>query len=298
MKTAIGRIAMIAVLTALSVATFTFELSSESSAVDEMVLSASTADGNFSIETGDGGSADISEIASITPVPAPDPTTAPQPGLQYIDNRLVYADSNCIAASSLGIDTSFYNGSVDFELVKKAGIDFAIIRLGGRGWGNGSLYTDLRFLDCLRSAQKAGLKTGVYFYSMAANRGEAKREALYVIEKLDGLELELPVYFDMEFSGDYPNGRTDRLTTAERVDYALAFCETIEDAGYEAGVYANESFFVDELNIDALSGYSLWVASYTEGNARPSGDYYDIWQFTDSVRIPGISGTCDLNAVF
>ena len=220
------------------------------------------------------------------------------PGLHYEEDGIAFGDSTGRAASAVGVDTSFYNGKVNWKELKKSGIDFAIIRIGGRGWGNGALYTDDWFHNSLYSAQKAGLDTGVYFYSMAANRPEAKREALYVIEKLDGLELELPIYFDMEFSGDYPYGRTDKMGTASRVELALEFCETIEAAGYSAGIYANESFLKDELNMDALSAYPVWVASYTENNVMPGIENFAIWQFTDSARLPGISGYCDLNVCF
>ncbi|MDO5445153.1 MAG: glycoside hydrolase family 25 protein [Eubacteriales bacterium] len=220
------------------------------------------------------------------------------PGLNYVDNELFYGDADGIPAASIGVDTSFYNGMVDWEQLKEIGVDFALIRVGGRGWGNGSLYTDNWFRNSLLSAQKAGISVGVYFYSMAANSPEAKREALYVIEKLDGIELDLPIYMDMEFSGDYPSGRTDGLPTAERVDFALAFCKEIERAGYSAGIYASESFFHDELNYDAISDYSIWVASYTENNKRPAFENFDIWQFTDSARLPGVSGSCDVNVRF
>lgn len=231
--------------------------------------------------------------------PTPTPFVPVRAGISYDDNQIVFGDSDGVPAKLVGVDTSFYNGSVDWRQLKKIGIDFAIIRVGGRGWGNGALYEDNWFRNALAGAQDAGIDTGVYFYSMAANRPEAKREALYVAELLDGTELELPVYMDMEFSGDYPSGRTDLLTTADRVDFALEFCETIEHAGYEAGVYASQSFFRDELNYDKLSCYSLWMANYTENNKRPpSLEKYDIWQLTDRALLPGVSGYCDLNVVF
>lgn len=221
-----------------------------------------------------------------------------EPGLRYVENQLVFRDSTGTQADALGVDTSFYNGDVDWAELKKIGIDFAIVRVGGRGWGNGSLYVDEWFRNALFGSLDAGLNTGVYFYSMAANRAEAVREAEYVLTLLNGLTLQLPVYIDMEFSGDYPNGRTDRLTTTQRVDFALAFCKTIENAGYDAGVYANESFFRDELNYQALSDYSFWVASYTNNSEQPDFTGYDLWQFSDRCRIPGVSGSCDMNAVF
>lgn len=224
---------------------------------------------------------------------------AAEPGLRYTEEgKLAFSVSEEKQASAIGVDTSFYNGKVDFEELKRIGISFAIIRLGGRGWGNGALYTDVRFLNSLREARSAGLDTGVYFYSMAANREEAEREALYVLEKLDGETLTMPVYYDMEFSGDYPSGRTDGMTNVVRVACALAFCEVIEAAGYEAGIYANESFIHDELNREALSAYPVWIASYTENSALPKAEGFAIWQFTDSAHIPGVSGACDLNVVF
>lgn len=231
---------------------------------------------------------------------APEEKAPVSPGLSYIDNKLVFGDSNGIRADALGVDTSFYNGSIDWWQLKKIGIDFAIIRVGGRGWGSsGAMYTDSWFLNAVSGAQEAGLKTGVYFYSMAVSREEAKREARYVIDRLDGIRLELPVYIDIEFSGDYPKGRADGLTNAERVDFAAEFCDTIEKFGYQAGVYASQSFYHDELNYDALSEYSLWVANYTENSVRPASlDQFDIWQFTASARLPGVSGECDLNAVY
>lgn len=236
------------------------------------------------------------ELVPSDPVPTDIPTVAP--GLHYIGGRLVFGDKDGVPAESIGVDTSFYNGMPDWEELKEIGVDFAYIRVGGRGWGNGALYTDEWFLNSIRNAQAAGIKTGVYFYSMAANRGEAKREALYVIEKLDGLPLNLPVYFDMEFSGDYPEGRTDGLTNAQRVDFALEFCRTIEHSDYSAGIYASESFFHDELNMDALSDYPFWVASYNDTYTRPISGDYTIWQFTDSAFLPGISGYCDVNVMY
>jgi len=236
-------------------------------------------------------------LVLFTLVP-PSAFAAGEPGLHYVENQLVFRDSTGTEADALGVDTSFYNGDVDWKELKKIGLDFAIVRAGGRGWGNGSLYTDEWFRNALSGALDAGLNTGVYFYSMAANRAEAVREAEYVLNLLNDITLQMPVYIDMEFSGDYPYGRTDGLTTAERVDLALAFCETVEAAGYDAGIYANESFIHDELNYKALSDYPFWVASYTENSVQPGFTDYAIWQFSDSVRIPGVSGNCDLNAVF
>lgn len=221
-------------------------------------------------------------------------------GLTYIDNRLYYFDQNGACAKSVGVDVSFYNGTVNWKTLKKAGIDFAILRIGGRGWGQGgTLYDDSCFFNYLNGAKAAGLDVGVYFYSAATNRSEAVQEANLVISRLRGFPLEMPVFFDTELSGNYPNGRSDLLSMARRVEIVRAFCKAVERAGYEAGVYASESFLSDELNYEAVSQYKIWMASYTENNELPSQrHHYDIWQLTDRGRLAGISGTCDINVIY
>lgn len=220
-------------------------------------------------------------------------------GLTYIDNQVYYFDENGRCASHVGVDVSFYNGNVDWQAVRNAGFDFAVVRVGGRGWGSGgTLYDDSFFFSYLNNAQAAGLRTGVYFYSAAANTEEAKLEAQRTLDELNGFQLELPVFFDTELSGNYPGGRADELSMAQRVEITKAFCETIEEGGYQAGIYTSESFLTDELNYSAVSAYPIWMASYTEDNALPRFSGYDIWQLTDQGRVPGISGSCDVNVIF
>ena len=221
-------------------------------------------------------------------------------GLKYINNKIYYFDENGFCAESVGVDVSFYNGTVNWRALKKAGIDFAILRIGGRGWGQGgTLYDDWCFFNYLNGAKAAGLSVGAYFYSAATNLREAKEEASLALNRLHGFKLDLPLFFDAEYSGNYPNGRSDPLHMAVRTEIAKVFCKAVERAGYEAGIYASESFLHDELNFDALSDYQIWIANYTENNALPTaGHRYDIWQFTDRGRLPGINGSCDINVIF
>ena len=152
-------------------------------------------------------------------------------GLQEIDGRLYYFNQNGEKARALGIDVSFYDGAIDWNAVKAQGIEFAIIRVGGRGWTSGAIYDDSRTQEYLRGARAAGVKIGVYFYSTAINPREAVEEANMTLRVLDGIPLEYPIFIDMEFSGEYPKGRSDQLSPSERADIVIAFCETVQNSG-------------------------------------------------------------------
>lgn len=220
-------------------------------------------------------------------------------GLKNIDGKLYFFNSRGEKASSLGIDVSCFNGHVNWKAVKSQGIDFAIVRVGGRGWSSGLVYEDTFLQENLVGARNAGLRTGVYFYSTAINAVEAVQEASVVIDKLKGAHLDYPVFIDMEFSGSYPNGRADNLGTAERVDIANAFCRTITSSGYAAGIYASESYMASCMDFRSVSNYSYWLANYTENNAMPGfSGRYDIWQFTNGGQLNGITGTVDMNVIF
>ena len=221
-------------------------------------------------------------------------------GLKYIDNKIYYFDENGRCASRVGVDVSFYNGSINWRALKKAGIDFVILRIGGRGWGSGGmLYDDSCYFNYINGAKAAGLDVGVYFFTSAVNYLEIRQEASLVIDRLRGFSLEMPVFFDSELSGNYPKGRADVLSMALRTELAKQFCIIMEKHGYQAGIYTSESYLQDEVNYDALSQYCIWMASYTENNALPSQKCpYDIWQMSDRGRLPGISGYCDINVIF
>ena len=220
-------------------------------------------------------------------------------GLKLIDDKICYFDQNGVKASAVGIDVSFYNEDIDWRAVKEYGIDFAIIRVGGRGWGSGYIYDDIRTREYLREASAAGLKLGVYFYSTAVNAHEAAREARYALRTVGSTKLDYPVFIDVEYSGDYPKGRSDELSNADRLSVVTAFCETVRSGGFEPGVYSGQNFFKYSMNYAAVSQYTIWLASYTADNRRPNFSWdYDLWQFTDCGNIKGISGGVDMDVIF
>ena len=189
----------------------------------------------------------------------------------------------------VGIDVSKWNGSIDWNAVKNSGVSYAIIRCGYRGSTNGSLVEDPKFRANIKGATGAGLKVGVYFFSQAVNQVEAVEEASMVLGLIDDYNLSYPVFLDVEPSG----GRGDKIDKDTRTAVCKAFCETIQNAGYKAGVYSNKTWLEGKINVSALSKYKIWLAQYA---AKPTyTGRYDIWQYTATGHVNGISGNVDMN---
>jgi len=195
-----------------------------------------------------------------------------------------------------GIDVSKFQGETDWDKVRESGIDFAIIRAGGRAYRpEGELYSDDKLLENIDAAKEAGLKVGVYFFSQATTVKEAQTEANFVSDILNGRELDLPVFFDWERIGTAP-ARTDGLDGKTLTDCAVAFCERIREKGYEPGVYIYQYTGYYAYELIRLTDYMLWCASI--------GDYpffyyaHDIWQYDIEGTVPGIDTVCDLNMMF
>lgn len=223
-----------------------------------------------------------------------DPAThQPVTGNQVIQgNVYTFGADGALNRTARGIDVSKFQGSIDWNAVKADGITFAIIRCGYRGYGSGALVEDSTYRANIRGAINAGLKVGVYFYSQATNEAEAVEEASMVLSLVSGYSLPLGVYYDTEkVAGD--TGRADTISAAERTACAVAFCETIRNAGYSAGVYSYASWFYNSLNFANISKYNTWIAQYRD---TLSFSYkYNIWQYTGSGRVNGISKPVDMN---
>ena len=189
----------------------------------------------------------------------------------------------------LGIDVSTWNGNIDWNKVKSSGVSYVIIRTGYRGSTQGSLVEDNKFRQNIKGATNAGLKVGVYFFSQAINEVEAVEEASMVLSQIKGYKLAYPVFIDVEPSG----GRADGLSTGDRTKVVNAFCQTIQNNGYKAGIYANKTWFTNKLNTSALSGYKIWLAQYNSTVTYKGR--YDMWQYSDKGKINGISGNVDMN---
>ena len=215
-------------------------------------------------------------------------TNQPVTGIQSIDNKLYYFDANGVQQdATFGIDVSKYQSNINWEQVKTAGVKFVIIRIGYRGYGSGALVEDSTYRANIQGAINAGLKVGVYFYSQAINEQEAVEEASMVLSLVGGYSLPLGVYYDTE---SVAGGRANAISAAERTACAVAFCETIRNSGYSAGVYSYASWFYNALNFANISKYNIWIAQYRD---TLSFSYkYNIWQYTGSGSVKGISRPC------
>ena len=189
----------------------------------------------------------------------------------------------------LGIDVSTWNGNINWSQVKNSGVSYVIIRTGFRGSTQGALVEDNKFRQNIKGALDAGLKVGVYFFTQAINEVEAVEEASMVLSQIKGYQITYPVFIDVEDSG----GRADGLDAGTRTKVINAFCQTIQNGGYRAGIYANKTWFNQKMNISALSGYKIWLAQY---NTQVTyGGRYDMWQYSSTGTVAGISGKVDMN---
>lgn len=198
--------------------------------------------------------------------------------------------------TALGIDVSSHQKEIDWEKVASSGVEFVMIRLGFRGYGQeGTMNLDRYFEKNLIGAKNAGLKVGVYFFSQAITVAEAEEEAVFVLENLKGAQLDYPVVYDWEpITTD--KARTDGLDIDTLTDCAIAFCDAVSYAGYTPMIYYNLPVGYSRYDLSRLTSYDVWFAQYA---GKPTMYYnYRIWQYSDSGRIPGIETKVDMNIAF
>lgn len=210
-------------------------------------------------------------------------------GLDTTQSLFSFHQSGISAAK--GIDVSEHNGDIDWQKVKAAGIDFAYLRLGYRGTSVSNIAKDAKFDKNLEEASAAGLKLGVYFFSQATNENEAKEEAQYVLDTLNNMDLSYPVAFDFEPKQDGTD-RISGLSQEEKTAVATAFCEAINEGGYNAIIYGNQH----DLRLYNLTELAKWGFWYAEYDTEPTYTIkYGIWQYSSTGTVDGIKGDVDLN---
>lgn len=231
----------------------------------------------------------VSHHASI------DPNMDPKP---YLDGGFIKQGQNLTYSdgfheSRLGIDVSSHQGPIDWQAVKDAGYEFAIIRIGYRGYSEeGQLKEDETSRANIAGAKAAGMDVGVYFFSQAINELEAEEEANFVLALLDGEELPLGICYDPESILD-DEARTDEVTGEQFTVNTQVFCSLVEEAGYSPMVYSNLLWQAYKFDMGTLVDKTIWYADY---NDVPQTPYrFEFWQYSESGSVPGVEGPVDLD---
>lgn len=209
------------------------------------------------------------------------------------DSVMTYGgwDAQC----TLGVDVSEHKGVIDWEKVKAAGVDFAIIRVGGRLMQSGGLYEDKYYRQNIEGALAAGLKVGVYFFSQAVNAQEGLEEAEFLLERIRGYDITYPVVCDWEYLGG-STARTYGVEPAEVTAGIAAFCDRVAREGYRPMLYFNAYCGYIKMDLQQLTDYDFWYAEYAE---KPNFRYhFQMWQYSSKGKVDGISGNVDMNLCF
>jgi len=212
-----------------------------------------------------------------------------------LDNGfMAYFDDEGNKISHLGIDLSYHAQKVDWDKLAASGVEFVMLRCGYRGYTEGGLVKDEKFLEYAAEANRVGIKLGVYFFSQAITVEEAVEEANFTLDLIKDFNIEYPVALDSEMIDD-ASARTNTADISDelRSEMIIAFCERIKEEGYYPVIYASENWMRRDMNMEMLNVYDFWAAQYLEEN-----DFlYDftIWQYTDKGSVPGIDTQVDMD---
>ena len=206
---------------------------------------------------------------------------------------------------TFGIDVAKYQGTIDWEKVAAAGVDFAMVRVGYRAMVSGEITADTNAKYNMQEAQKYGIKLGAYFFSTAVTKAEAIEEAKWVADYIAQYQITYPVAYNCEGFGD-PENRQYTLTKTERTDIALAFLQAIEDLGYEGMFYASKNELQDDAQWETSRiepEYKIWVAQYPEqpypqtARSTYTGTHH-MWQYTRNGIVDGVPQGVDVNVAY
>ena len=234
------------------------------------------------------------EVTETTEESTP-PTIPPAPN-PYDRGDFQYNHHNYLllehGESYPGIDVSAFQGKIDWDQVSDSGIRFAMIRLGYRGYGKkGTLVEDEFAKENLKNAKEAGLFIGAYFFSQATTIEEVDEEIKFMLKTLGDVKLDMPIVFDWEYISE--TARTANMDARTLTDLTLHFCQEMEKKGFQPMVYFNWHQADSLMYLSELENYPFWLALYTDRMNYPFK--IEMWQYTASGRVPGITGDVDIN---
>ena len=198
--------------------------------------------------------------------------------------------------TSLGIDVSTWNGKIDWKKVKEAGIKFAMIRIGFRGYQSGQIMMDNTFYQNIQGALANNINVGVYFFTAAVSESEAREEAAWVAEVIKNYDISYPIAYDIEIFGNREDTRMKGLTDHQITNNTLAFCDYIRNKGYTPMIYSYLNAFNNKLEVGRFGSNRVWLAHYADSTSY-KGNYH-MWQYTSSGSVPGITGRVDMNVSY
>lgn len=188
-----------------------------------------------------------------------------------------------------GIDVSTWQGDIDWKKVKADGIEFAMLR-SSFGKENPDKQTDNKFWQNYKNAKAAGMPIGAYHYSYATTVEDAKKEADFFLNIVDGCQFEYPVAFDIEDTSQMYLGK-DRIT-----DIIMTFCERVQAAGYYVSLYTNLDWISNRIDMSRAKAFDVWLAQWS---SKPTyNGSFGMWQYTSSGSVSGISGNVDMNIAY
>ncbi len=171
---------------------------------------------------------------------------------------------------------------INYFNLKSNGYSFVMLRAG---YGRFLAQKDISFESNYSAAKAAGISVGAYHYSYAQSVNESKQEAACFLKWIEGKKLDYPAAFDIE------DKSLKTLSTEKRTDIALAWLETVENAGYYSMLYCNADWAKNCLDMERLKHFDVWLACYTSEQRRKklySRPILGIWQYTSSLIIPGV----------
>lgn len=226
------------------------------------------------------------------PAPA---TTTQTPDAAEQREEVVTAFNDVVAThkdenTEIGIDVSKWQGDIDFRKVKDAGATFVMIRVGSQQGVDGEYVLDPYFKQNIENALANDLKVGVYFYSYANSKKEARKQATWVLDQIKDYEITLPIAFDWEC---YNSFNQMELSLFGLNEVAESFLEKVEDKGYDGMLYGSKNYLN---SIWKYHDYDVWLAHYTDQTDYDS--HYIMWQLCQDGRIDGINTAVDINVLY
>ena len=215
--------------------------------------------------------------------------TNQKPTASYTNFREIYnkykSDNTLI-----GLDISKWQGNVDYAKLKSQGVDFVMIKIGGQTKIDGEFIIDPKFYDNIEGAIENDISVGVYFYSYAKSVDEAKKQADWIIKKLDDYEIDMPIVFDWENFNSYTKFHIS-FHTLNKI--AKSFIDRVEELDYEGVLYSSKYYLE---NIWYSEDYTNWIAYYNE-EFNNYKDYY-MWQMCSNGKIDGLDGYIDIDIMY